>query len=116
MYSIFPPIIKHASISRADIGEHMRDWCIKNNELKRPRDSLIGSYKGERIWLITPLIKFLLEKGLRITKVHQFLQYDKAEKFSWFKDVVTEKRSAADKQPEFALVADLYKLMGNTSE
>ena len=43
--------------------------------MAQPRRSLIGSMKGEKILLATPLLKWYLEHGLEVTKVHQVIEF-----------------------------------------
>jgi len=57
------PIFKNCDVSRDDIGEHMKAYCEKNNEWRDPRRMLVGSYFGEGIALITPLLQWYLNHG-----------------------------------------------------
>ena len=43
--------------------------------MAQPRRSLIGSMKGEKILLATPLVKWYLEHGLEVTKLHQVIEF-----------------------------------------
>ena len=36
-FSDFPPIFKNFNVSRADIGDYMRDYAVENNLLKQPQ-------------------------------------------------------------------------------
>ncbi|KAK3737997.1 hypothetical protein QZH41_009635, partial [Actinostola sp. cb2023] len=45
------PIFKNTEISRDDIGEYMREFAEENDIMPKPRRSLIGSLKGEKILL-----------------------------------------------------------------
>ena len=65
-------IFKNTEISRDDIGEFMKAYADEHNIMAQPRCSLIGSMKGEKVLLATPL-KWYLEHGLEVTKVHQVI-------------------------------------------
>ena len=69
------PIFKNTNISRDDIGEHMKAYAEQHDIMAQPRHSLIGSMKGEKILLVTPLLKWYLEHGLEVTKGHQVIQF-----------------------------------------
>ena len=68
-FSDLPPIFKNTTISRDDIGPHMKEHCIANHLLTQPRRSLISSYHAQGILLATPLLKWYLEHGLVVTDV-----------------------------------------------
>ena len=72
-YHDLPPIFKNASISRDDIGDYMKDYAEQLGILKSPRRTLISSYFGKKITLITPLVKWYLRRGLTITKVINYI-------------------------------------------
>ena len=44
-FSNFSPIVKIFNVSRADIGDYMRDYAIENDLLKQPQRMLISSFK-----------------------------------------------------------------------
>jgi len=71
----FCPIFKNTTVSRDDIGEHMREYAERNNVFVKPRRMLIGSYFGEKILLITPLVKWYLDHSLKVTKFYEFIEY-----------------------------------------
>ena len=60
------PIFKNTEISREDIGDFMKAYAEENDIMRQPRRSLIGSMKGEKILLATPLLKWYLEHGLEV--------------------------------------------------
>ena len=60
-FSEMCPIFKNTNISRDDIGEYMQSYAEENKIMAQPRRSLIGSLKGEKILLATPLLKWYLE-------------------------------------------------------
>ena len=58
------PIFKNTEISRHGIGDFMKGHAEENDIMSRPKRSLIGSMKGEKTLLATPLLKWYLEHGL----------------------------------------------------
>jgi hypothetical protein len=57
-------------LSRDDIGDHMKTYAEERNVLNQPRKSLIGSIYGEKIMVISPLLKWYVEHGLKVTQIH----------------------------------------------
>ena len=105
------PIFKNTEISRTDIGDFMQTYAEEHNILAQPRRSLIGSVKGEKILLATPLLKWYLEHGLEVTRVHQAVEFTPAPCFKTFGDAVSDARRAGDADPRKAIIADTMKMV-----
>ena len=105
------PIFKNTEISRADIGDFMQTYAEEHNILAQPRRSLIGSVKGEKILLATPLLKWYLEHGLEVTRVHQVVEFTPEPCFKTFGDAVSDARRAGDADPRKDIIADTMKMV-----
>ena len=105
------PIFKNTNISRDDIGDFMKAYAEEHNIMAQPRRSLIGSMKGEKILLATPLLKWYLEHGLEVTKVHQVVEFTPEPCFKPFGDAVSDARRAGDADSRKAIIADTMKLV-----
>ena len=112
-FSNFPPIFKNFKVSRADIGNYMRDFEIDNDLLKQPQRMLISSFKLENGTVITPLFTFYLSLGLKCTKIYRFNQYTPKKCFNNFVQSVVDARRAGDKNTESSAVAETF--LGNSS-
>ena len=110
-FSEMCPIFKNTEISRDDIGDFMKAYAEEHNIMAQPRHSLIGSMKGEKILLATPLLKWYLEHGLEVTKVHQVIEFTPEPCFKPFGDAVSDARRAGDADPSKAIIADTMKLV-----
>ena len=110
-FSEMCPIFKNTNISRDDIGEYMQSYAEENKIMAQPRRSLIGSLKGEKILLATPLLKWYLEHGLKVTKVYQVIEFTPKPCFKPFGDAVSDARRAGDADPSKAIIADTMKLV-----
>ena len=84
------PIFKNTEISRDDIGDFMKAYAEEHNIMARPCRSLIGSMKGEKILLATPLLKWYLEHGLEVTKVYQVIEFTPELCFKPLRDAVSD--------------------------
>ena len=105
------PIVKNTEISRDDTCEFMKAYADEHNIMAQPRRSLIGSMKGDKILLATPLLKWYLEHGLEVTKVHQVIEFTPEPCFKPFGEAVSDVRRTGDADPSKAIIADTMKLV-----
>ena len=75
---------------------------------------LLGVMKAKKILLYTPVIEWYLQHGLRLTAVHQLIEYDPGMPFSWFPEEVANARCEADKDPLRKQLGDVAKLKGDS--
>ena len=66
----------------------------------------MGSLKGNKILLLTELLRWYMDKGLVVTKVYRVIEYERKALFTRFGASVTAARRAGDVDPELKLVAD----------
>ena len=114
-FANFPPIFKNTLVSRADIGDHMRQYAEENDLLKKPRKMLISSYFLKDGIVTTPNLQFYLSLGLKCSNITRFVQYQPKKCFKKFVDDVVEARRNGDKNKESTVVAETMKLIGNSS-
>ena len=112
-FSNFPPVFKNFNVSRAEIGDYMREYAIENNLLKQPQRMLISSFKLENGTIITPLLNFYLSLALKCTKIYRFVQYT-LKCFNNFFQSVVDARRVGDQNPDSSVVAETRKLLGNS--
>lgn len=71
---------------------------------------LVGAHSAEKIILHAPLLKWYLHH----TAVHRTIHYVPQKAFKWFVKKVTENRRKGDQNTELALLAEVFKLLGNS--
>ena len=76
--------------------------------------SLLGVMEAKKILLYKPLIEWYLQHGLRLTAVHQLIEYEPGMSFSWFPEEVANARCKADKDPLKKQLGGIAKLKGNS--
>ena len=54
-FSEMQPVFKNASVTQDDIGPFMRQYAEEHDILAKPRVMLVGSFRGVKILLATPL-------------------------------------------------------------
>ena len=65
--------------------------------------------------LYSPLIKWYLQKGLIIDQFYEAAIYNTGLPFSWFPEMVAQKRREADENPKLSQVGETYKLLANSA-
>ena len=115
MFSEMSPLFVVQEILDCSIPEEMKIYKEKTGRktVKRARKSL-GVMKVKKILLYTPLIEWYLKDGLRLTAVHQLIEYEPGMPFSWFPEEVTNARREADKDPLKKQLGGVAKLKGNS--
>ena len=109
------PIFKNAMVTRDDIGPFMRQYAVDHDIMSTPRRMLIGSYRGDKILLATPLLRWYLTHGLVVDHVYQIIEYSPKPCFRHFGESVSAARRAGDADPDKAIIADTMKLLGNSA-
>ena len=109
------PIFKNTTVTRDDIGSFMQQYAEEHDIMSTPRRMLVGSYRGEKILLATPLLRWYLAHGLVVDRVYQIIEYEPKPCFQNFGDSVSAARRAGDTDPDKAIIADTMKLLGNSA-
>ena len=112
-FSAMCPIFKNTEISCDDIGEYVKAYAEENKIVAQPHRSLIGSMKRKKIQLDTTLLKWYLEHGLEVTKVHQVVKFTPDQCFKPFGDAVSDARRAGDADLSKAIIANTMKLVSS---
>jgi len=130
----FPPIYKHIVITEDLIGkfcglckpheifylgEKMQE-VVRNKNVKLPMDPQLGLvFNADNIILTSSMIKWYLEHGLVISKIHYFVEYFPEKCFNNFVDLCVKMRMQGDmeKKPneEVSAKSQLAKTIMNSS-
>ncbi|KAL8613898.1 hypothetical protein ACOMHN_032888 [Nucella lapillus] len=109
------PIFKNTQVNREDAGDFMKTYAENHGLLQRPVKTLIGSYFGKDLLLTTPLLRWYLSHGLKVTDVQQIVEYRPERCFQDFGDKVSDSRREGDHDPPKAILAENFKLLGNSA-
>ena len=109
------PIFKNTTVTRDDIGSFMQQYAEEHDIMSTPRRMLVGSYRGEKILLATPLLRWYLAHGLVVDRVYQIIEYEPKPCFQNFGDSVSAARRAGDADLDKSIIADTMKLLGNSA-
>ena len=108
------PVFKNIRLTRNDLGPFMRRYAEENDIMATPRRMLVGNYRGDKILLVKPLLRWYLDHRLEVTRVFHFIEYDPIPCFQRFGDVVSTTRRYGDAQPHQAIITDTMKLLGHS--
>ncbi|XP_057292550.1 uncharacterized protein LOC130621260 [Hydractinia symbiolongicarpus] len=114
-FSEMPPLFVVKEIPDDQIPEHMQEY-LKATGQKRVQGTrkLLGLMKAKKILLYTPVLKWYLDHGLKVTAFHQFIKYKRGKPFAWFPKEIADARRQADKDPDKRIAGDTAKLKGNS--
>ena len=114
LFADHPLIIKNTMVSREDIGDYMRGVAEKHGFLKKPKRALICSHFGKEVLITSEMGKFYLEKGLKITKIYEFIEFHPQKCFEDLGNRICDARRLGDLNPHSQIAALTAKLQGNS--
>ena len=114
-FSEFCPLFVISEVPEEQIPQHMKDYKINTGrKMIKNNKKLLGVMKTEKILLYSPLLKWYLNHGLQVTKIHRYISYTSGRPFKWFPEEVSSARRAADQDKNKRQLGDTAKLKGNS--
>ena len=114
-FSEFSPLFILSEVPEDQIPQHMHAYKINTGRKKiKNNKKLLGVMKAEKILLYSPLLKWYLNHGLQVTKIHKYISYTSGRPFKWFPEEVSGARRAADQDKNKSQLGDTAKLKGNS--
>ena len=92
----------------------MKNFAENHGLLQKPRTMTVGSLCGEKIMIITPLLKWYLDHGLVCDKIYQVIEYTPIACFEKAGHRVSDARRQGDVDPDKSILAEMEKLFGNS--
>ena len=94
----------------------MHDYLTNSGRKRFPEQlKLIGALSAKKILLYAPLLQWYLTNGLKLTAVYRSIDYEPRQIFSWFVQEVADNRRKGDADKDKALLAEVFKLLGNSA-
>ncbi len=106
------PLFLTTEVQFEDIGEHMQQHIIDHGLSQKPRKLLVGGLRAEKMLIATPLLRYYLQLGMQVTRIHQVVEYGRTKCFQKFVDFVTKRRRAAQGDKSKEILGDIAKLIG----
>ena len=113
-FAEFPPIFTNGDVrEQSEYMSGLRERLSK--KLPKKNRKLVSVMKAQKICLYTPLLKWYVEHGLVVTKVHSYITAKKNAPFKSFTEWVSDCRRAGDVDPSQQVKAEMAKTIGNSS-
>ena len=114
-FSEFCPLFVISEVYEEQMPQHMKDYKINTGrKMIKNNKKLLGVMKAEKILLYSPLLKWYLNHGLQVTKIHRYISYTSGRPFKWFPEEVSSARRDADNDKNKKQLGDTAKLKGNS--
>ena len=114
-FSEFCPLFILDEVPEEQIPQHMQDYQINTGRKKiKNNKKLLGVMKAEKILIYSPLLKWYLNHGMQVTKIHRYISYISGRPFKWFPEEVSSARRDADNDKNKKQLGDTAKLKGNS--
>ena len=112
----FPPLFINCGVPDSAVPQHMHDYLQQSGRKRFPEQKkLLGVMSAKKILLYAPLLAWYLNQGLKLTAVYRTIDYEPREIFSWFVNEVANNRRKGDTEKDKALLAEVFKLLGNSA-
>ena len=92
----------------------MLDYLKRTGRKRGDGRKLTGALSAKKILLYAPLLRWYLEHGAVITNVYRTIDYQPTKIFTWFVEQVAEACQTGDVERSKALLAEVFKLLGNS--
>ena len=112
----FPPLFVNRSVPDNLVPQHMHDYLKHSGRKRFPEQpKLLGVLSAKKILLYAPLLHWYLTNGLKLTAVYRTVGYESRKIFEWFVTEVADNRRKGDADKDKALLAEVFKLLGNSA-
>ena len=108
------PFFHNKKVDFEKVPQHMKNYLEKTKRKRVECKKLLGSLSAKKILLYEPLLKWYIKNGAVIKKVYRTINYQPQKIFTWFVEEVTAARRTGDVEKSKALLAEVFKLLGNS--
>ena len=109
------PFFHNKTVPTKAIPKHMKEYLrATGRKVVEKNKKLMGTLSAQRILLYEPLLQWYINHGAVIKRVYRTIDYRPKKIFPWFVKEVTEARRTGDVDKSKALLADTFKLLGNS--
>jgi hypothetical protein len=96
------------------LGPEMKAQAAEQ-KLNVNRRTLIQGFKGDNVTVITPLLRFYIRHGLKVTKIYEAAQFTPRKCFEQKgRNVIEARKRAANGNNDDKIRGELEKLKGGT--
>ena len=112
-----PPVFKNMEYNEEEGGDYMKQVIRKiQGEAKFSTSrKLIASLKATKILIKSTQLKWLIEKGVVVTKLYGVIPAQRSKPFKDFVKWVSDERRKGDVDTTYAIIGEAAKLVGNSA-
>jgi len=108
-----PPFFFTKQILDKAVSQHIKEYLERIGRKRGVGEKLVRALSVQKLLLYAPLLRWYVEHGAVIKAVHRTIDYQATKIFSWFVGQATETRRTGDVDKSKALLAGMFKLLGN---
>lgn len=110
-----PPFFFTKQIPAGVVPQHMLKYLERTGRKRGDGKKLVGALSAEKLLLYAPLLRCYDGHGAIIKTIHRTIGYQATKIFTWFVEQVTEVRRTGNTDKSERLMAEVFKLLGNSA-
>ena len=111
-----PPLFYNKEVPEEAIPQAMLDYLKRTGRSHTTgQRKLVGALSAQKMLIYAPMLRWYLDHGLKISACYRTIDYKPQKIFEWFVDQVTEARRQGDVDKSKAILAEVFKLLGNSA-
>ena len=115
MFEEMCPFFYNKRVPAEAVPEHMKEYLARTGRQRGDGRKLVGALSAERMLVYAPLLRWCVNHGAVVMKVSTTIDYEPGKIFTWFVEQLTEARRTGDVDRSKALLAEVFKLLGNSA-
>ena len=108
------PFFYNKKVPVEAVPQQMLDYLKRTGRNHGDRKQLVGALSAKKLLVYAPLLRWYVDHGAVITAVYRTIDYTPGKVFDWFVEQVTEARRTGDVEKSKVLLAEVFKLLGNS--
>ena len=92
----------------------MAEYLNRTGRTRGNGKKLVEALSAEKLLVYAPLLRWYVDHKAVIKAVHRTIDYQVGKIFPWFMEQVTAARRTGDMEKSKALLAEVFKLLGNS--
>ena len=93
---LFPPLFCRMQITSDLVSDYMKNRMCEDDNERQPT-TIVQRFNAKGIYLLTPLVKFYVSRGMTVSNITDCVQYIGGEVFDKFVETCYKERVAATK-------------------
>jgi len=115
MFEEMCPFFYNKEMPTEAVPEHMHEYLSKTGRSRVKGKKLVGALSAERMLVYAPLLRWYVSYGAVVKRVYRTIDYIPEKIFTWFVERVTEACRTGDVDKSKVLLAEVFKLLGNSA-